>query len=260
MKPKNSKTQFRITPLPRRRVSEAVSDNLRQAILSGKLLPGNKLPSEREMAAQYRTSRVALREALRTLENEGLIIIKRGFGGGACVSDFDNALRALGDSLRTVVKLGQAKSSHLTEVRCILEPEIAAIATERATSSDLQAIEAVVLKQEEELRTGKLSRRYDMEFHRCAVAATHNPVLSIVVNAINDSLRESIFRSKLNNAMRTRVVSNHRNIFEALRSRNAEDAQRLMSEHVLNVQQHLEAGKTNQPGAETASSGVSVER
>ena len=86
MKPKNSKTQFRITPLPRRRVSEAVSDNLRQAILSGKLLPGNKLPSEREMAAQYRTSRVALRKALRTLENEGLIIIKRGFGGDTALT------------------------------------------------------------------------------------------------------------------------------------------------------------------------------
>jgi GntR family transcriptional regulator, transcriptional repressor for pyruvate dehydrogenase complex len=256
MKPKNSKTQFRITPLPRRRVSEAVADNLRQGILNGKLLPGHKLPSEREMAALYRTSRVALREALRTLENEGLIIIKRGFRGGACVSDFDNALRALRDSLRIVVKLGQAKSSHLTEVRGILEPEIAAIATVRASSSDLQAIEAIVVAQEEELGAGKLSRRYDMEFHRCAVEATHNPVLSIVVNAINESLRESIFRSKLNQAMRTRVVTNHRNIFEALRSRNAEEAQRLMSEHVLNVQQHLEAGKTKQSSAKMATTGV----
>ena len=244
MKPKNSKAVFEITPLPRRRVSETVADSIRQAIFGGKLLPGHKLPSGLEMAAQYQTSRVALREALRALENEGMINVKRGFGGGAFVSDFDNALRALGDSLNTVVKLGQAKSSHLTEVRRMLEPQIAAIATLRATSSDLKAIEAVVLAQEEELKTGKLSRRYDMEFHRCAVKATHNPVLSIVVNAINDSLRESIFRSKLSNAMRTRVVSNHRNIFEALRSRNSEKAQKLMSEHILAVQGHLEPGKT----------------
>ena len=245
MKPKNSKKQFRITPLPRRRVSEAVADNIRQAIFSGKLLPGHKLPPERDMAARYRTSRVALREALRALENEGLIIVKRGFKGGARVADFDNALQALRDSLSTVVKLGQAKSNHLSEVRNILEPEIAAIATLRATASDLQAIEAIVLAQEEELRAGKLSRRYDMEFHRCTVAATQNPVLSIVVNAINDSLRESIFRSKLNNAMRTRVVTNHRNIFEALRGRNAVEAQKLMSAHVLAVQGHLETSKSS---------------
>jgi GntR family transcriptional repressor for pyruvate dehydrogenase complex len=244
MKPANSKTRFHIAPLARRRVSEAVADNIRQAIFAGKILPGHKLPAEREMAARYRTSRVALREALRALENEGLIIVKRGYGGGAFVSDFDNALRALKDSLNTVVKLGQTKSSHLTEVREILEPQIAEIATLRATPSDLQAIEAIVLAQEEELRTGKLSRRYDMEFHRCVVKATANPVLSIVVNAINDSLRESIFRSKLSKEMRSRVVSNHRNIFEALRGGNAKEAQSLMSDHVLAVQGHLETKKT----------------
>ncbi len=238
------KTSFHITPLARRRVSEAVADNIRQAIFGGKILPGHKLPAERDMAARYRTSRVALREALRALENEGLIIVKRGYGGGAFVSDFDNALRALRDSLNTVVKLGQTKSSHLTEVREILEPQIAAIATLRATPSDLQAIEAIVVAQEEELKTGKLSRRYDMEFHRCVVKATSNPVLSIVVNAINDSLRESIFRSKLTKEMRGRVVSNHRNIFEALRSGNAGQAQKLMSDHVLAVQGHLEPKKS----------------
>lgn len=240
MKPSNSKSRFQITPLPRKRVSETVADTVRQAIFGGKLLPGHKLPAEREMAIRYRTSRVALREALRALENEGLIIIKRGFGGGAFVSDFDNALRALLDSLNTVVKLGQAKSGHLTEVRRMLEPQIAQIATLRATPSDLQAIEAVVLAQEEELKAGRLSRRYDMEFHRSVVKATRNPVLAIVVNAINDALRASIFRSKLNEQMRARVVETHRSIFEALRNRNAGEAQKLMAHHVLAVQGHLD--------------------
>jgi GntR family transcriptional repressor for pyruvate dehydrogenase complex len=236
----SSKLSFEITPLSRRRVSETVADNLRQAIFAGKLLPGHKLPSEREMAARYQTSRVALREALRALENEGLILVRRGAGGGAFVSDFDNALRALLDSLNTAVKLGQAKSSHLTEVRRMLEPQIAQIATLRATASDLQAIEAVVVAQEEELKKGKLSRRYDMEFHRNVVKATHNPILSIVVNAINDSLREPIFRSKLSQEMRMRVVTNHRSIFEALQHRRPEEACKLMSEHVMAVQGHLE--------------------
>jgi GntR family transcriptional regulator, transcriptional repressor for pyruvate dehydrogenase complex len=236
----NSKSQFKITPLPRRRVSEAVADSIRQAIFGGKLLPGHKLPAEREMAARYRTSRVALREALRAIENEGLIIIKRGFGGGAFVSDFNNALRALLDSLNTAVKVGQAKSAHLTEVRRMLEPQIAQIATLRATPLDLQAIEAIVLAQEEELKAGKLSRRYDMEFHSCLVKATHNPVLSIVLNAINESLRESIFRSKLNKRMRVRIVGTHRSIFEAICNHNVEEAQKLMANHVLAVQGHLD--------------------
>ena len=198
------------------------------------------------MASRYRTSRVALREALRALENEGLIVIKRGFGGGAFVSDFDNALKALRDSLNTVVKLGQAKSVHLNEVRRILEPQIAQIATLRATPSDLKDIEAVVLSQEEELRTGKLSRRYDMEFHRLVVKATHNPVLAIVINAINDSLRESIFRSKLTDEMRARVVRNHRTILDALSQHEAAGAQKSMSDHVLAVQGHLEGPESKE--------------
>src|SRR5690348_8019701 len=90
---------FKIASLKRRRVCETVADQIRQAIFSGKIEPGHKLPPEREMARQFQTSRVALREALRALEQEGMISIKRGFGGGAFVADFDHALRALTDSL-----------------------------------------------------------------------------------------------------------------------------------------------------------------
>ena len=168
------------------------------------------------MAERFQTSRVALREALRALEREGMITIKRGFGGGAFVADFNGALRALTDSLNNVVKLGQAKSGDLTEVRCILEPVMARLATQRATAEDLQAIEAIVLLQEEELRAGALSRKYDMEFHRLVANCCHNPVLSIVVSAINDSIRDAIYRSKLTHEMRARVVQYHRDVFDAI--------------------------------------------
>lgn len=237
---------FKITALKRRRVHESVAHQIRQAIFSGLLAPGHKLPPERELAARFQTSRVALREALRALEKEGIITIKRGSGGGAFVADFDNALRALVDSLHTVVKLGQAKSACLTEVRTILEPQITRLATLRATPADLSAIEAVVLAQEEELRAGQLSRRYDMEFHRRLADAAHNPVLSIVVNAVNESIRDAIFRSKLSQEMRARVVGYHRDIFEAVRSRDEALAQSVMAQHVVAVQCHLESSDHEQ--------------
>src|SRR5258708_33760951 len=122
-------TPFSITGLARPRIHEAVADQIRQAIFSGLLTPGHKLLPEREMAERFQTSRLALREALRALEKEGMIVIKRGSGGGAFVADFDNALRALVDSLNTVVKLGQAKRAHLREMRASMEPEIPAPGT-----------------------------------------------------------------------------------------------------------------------------------
>jgi GntR family transcriptional repressor for pyruvate dehydrogenase complex len=212
---------FSITGLARPRIHEAVADQIRQAIFNGLLLPGHKLLPEREMAEKFQTSRVALREALRALEKEGMITIRRGSGGGAFVADFDNALRALLDSLSTVVKLGQAKSAHLTETRAILEPEITRLATLRATPENIEAIEAVVVAQEKEL-------------------AANNPVLNIVVNAVNESIRDAIFRSKRSIEMRSRVVQYHRNILEALKSKDAARARAVMTEHVVDVQCHLE--------------------
>lgn len=231
---------FSITGLARPRIHEAVADQIRQAIFNGLLLPGNKLLPERQMAEKFQTSRVALREALRALEKEGMITIKRGSGGGAFVADFDNALRALLDSLSTVVKLGQAKSVHLTETRAILEPEITRLATLRATPENIQAIEVVVVAQEKELQSGELSRKLDMEFHRRVAQAANNPVLNIVVNAVNESIRDAIFRSKRSVEMRGRVVQYHRNILEALKSGDAARARAVMTEHVVDVQCHLE--------------------
>ncbi|HEV2687146.1 MAG TPA: FadR/GntR family transcriptional regulator [Bryobacteraceae bacterium] len=234
-----SAAPFKIASLKRRRVCESVADQIRQAIFDGRIEPGHKLPPEREMARQFQTSRVALREALRALEQEGMINIKRGFGGGAFVADFDGALRALTESLNTVVKLGQAKSGHLTEVRTILEPEMTRLATLRASEEDLAAMEAVVQAQEQELRSGELTRKRDMEFHRLVASASKNPVLTIVVGAIDDSIRDPILRSKLTYDMRARVVGYHRSVFEAIRKRDAEEAYRIMKEHVVAVQNHL---------------------
>jgi GntR family transcriptional regulator, transcriptional repressor for pyruvate dehydrogenase complex len=126
-------------------------------------------------------------------------------------------------------------------MRSILEPEIARLATQRATADDLSAIESVVLAQEQELEDGELSRKLDMEFHRRIAAAAHNPVMGIVVDAVNQSLRDSILRSKRTEEMRNRVVGYHRRIFEAIRSGDAELAEQVMSSHVVDVQCHLEA-------------------
>jgi GntR family transcriptional repressor for pyruvate dehydrogenase complex len=234
---------FKIASIKRQRVSETVSKQIRQAIFSGRIAPGHKLPSEREMAEQFATSRVALREALRSLEQEGLIHIRRGFGGGAFVAEFDQALRALADSLNTVVKLGQAGSGHLTEVRSMLEPVMVRLAASRASEEDIRAMRAVVEAQEDELRSGVLSRKFDMEFHRVVANACHNPVLSMVIAAINNAIRDAIYRSKLTRRMREQVVGYHRKLFEAISRQDADLAARIMEEHVVAVQRHVSASE-----------------
>jgi DNA-binding FadR family transcriptional regulator len=248
---------FKIAALKHRRVNEAVAEQIRQAIFSGQLAPGNKLPPERDMARQFQTSRVALREALRALEQEGMISIKRGFGGGAFVADFDSALKALADSLNTVVKLGQAKSAHLTEARTIFEPELARLATLRASEADLTAMEELVAAQEEDLRAGVLTRKHDIEFHTLVANACHNPVLTIVVSAIDEAIRDPILRSKLTREMRAGVVGYHRSLLEAIRARDGERAYSIMKEHVAAVQKHLRESEENGAAKKTRRAGRS---
>jgi GntR family transcriptional regulator, transcriptional repressor for pyruvate dehydrogenase complex len=232
---------FKIVEFKRRRTCEPAAEQIRQAIFSGLLVSGHKLPSEREMAESFQTSRVALREALRTFEKEGLITIKRGSGGGAFVANFDSALDALAESLNTVVKLGSAKSSSSSEMRSILEPETTHLATLRATPEDINAIEAMVIAQEQELEGGELSRKLVMDFHGSVAEAAHNPVMNIVVNAVNESIREPILHSRRPEEMRKHVVTYHRNIFEDLQNGNVRLAKRVMAEHIVHVECHIEA-------------------
>lgn len=248
---KHAAAPFKIAALKPRRVYESVAEQIRQAIFSGQLAPGHKLPPERDLARQFQTSRVALREALRALEQEGMIAIKRGFGGGAFVADFDHALRALADSLNTVVKLGQAKSAHLTEARTIFEPELARLAALRADDADLKAMEDLVDAQERDLRAGVLTRKHDIEFHTVVANACHNPVLTIVVSAIDEAIRDPILRSKLTPEMRAGVVGYHRGLLEAIRQRDGDRAYSIMKEHVAAVQKHLRESEDTAAGKKT---------
>ena len=234
-------TTFKVIGVKRRRLHEPVADQIRQAIFGGLIVPGHKLAPERELAEHFQTSRLALREALRVLEKEGLLVIKRGAAGGAFVAEPDRSLNALADSLNTVVRLGTARSANLTEMRCLLEPETARLATLNATPEELVTLEAVVAAQELELERGEISRKLDLEFHRCVAAASHNTVMSIIVDAVNQSLRDSILRSKRTHEMRSRVVHYHRNILDAIRGGAADSAKQLMIAHIMDVQCHIEA-------------------
>jgi GntR family transcriptional repressor for pyruvate dehydrogenase complex len=143
--------------------------------------------------------------------------------------------------------MGQAKSSQLTEMRTILEPEITMLATSRATPADLDAIETVVIAQEKELQAGELSRKLDMEFHCRVTEAAHNPVLNIVVNAVNESIRDAILRSMVTKEIYSHVVTFHRDIFEAVRNHDDGFARSVMTEHVLDVQCHIESAHPERP-------------
>src|SRR5262245_55857568 len=129
------------TPVRSSKVYEQITKQIEQLILSGKLRSGDRLPTERELAEQFQASRTAVREAMKTLAQKGLVDMRPGRG----TIVIDGTSQAMRHSLGLMIRVGQAGGSdNLVEVREILEPEIAALAAARAMEEHIAALQEAV--------------------------------------------------------------------------------------------------------------------
>jgi GntR family transcriptional repressor for pyruvate dehydrogenase complex len=113
-------------PVRQLRVFEEIVAQLKESILTGRFKPGDKLPTERELVEQFQVSRVAIREALRTLENSGFIVTRQGANGGAYVTDLN--FEFLANAFVDLFLADKISIPELHRVRLIIEPEIARLA------------------------------------------------------------------------------------------------------------------------------------
>lgn len=224
-------------PVQNASISEKIARQIKSAILSGRLKPGDKLPSERELVARFRVSRVSVREALHSLDTGGLVVVRKGTRGGHFVADPSS--RPVTESLKNQLRLGLETLEYLTEARVLLEPEIARLAARRATAADLAALEALVNEGEALVSARRLPRRYDMGFHRLMAQATHNPVLALTINSMMDILAERVKELGLDLEVNRKITGFHRRVLEALKARDSEAACRLMREHVGDTERRL---------------------
>ncbi|PYQ75738.1 MAG: hypothetical protein DMG01_18310 [Acidobacteria bacterium] len=234
------------------RVSEAIVRRIKEQITEGRIEAGHKLPAEREMARRFKTSRVSVREAYRSLEEVGLLRIRRGADGGAFVVKVDHepVLR----SLSLVLGLGKTPHKQLTEARMLIEPPMAQLAALRARKEDIARLERVLLKEEEEAArpTGPF-RPTDSQFHRSIADSARNLPLIVLMNALADLTANvaSALDASTRARHRLRNCRYHRQIFEAIRRRDGDAAYTIMAEHVGDIQkrvhQCLTASRGNGP-------------
>jgi DNA-binding FadR family transcriptional regulator len=221
------------------RVSETIARRIKKQIANGKLAAGEKLPAEREMARRYKTSRVSVREAYRSLEELGLLIVRRGAEGGAFINQLDHqpVLR----TLSLVLQLGKTSHEELTEARLLIEPPMARLAARRAQPEDIARLEAVVDQQEAALaRTGNL-RPIDLQFHRALAECARNLPLSALVNSLSDLTVEVVTTVEISRKTQAKVCEYHRLILDAIRRHDEDAAYGLMMQHVADVQARLGA-------------------
>ncbi|MBI4483303.1 MAG: FadR family transcriptional regulator [Acidobacteria bacterium] len=216
------------------RVSEEIAQQIREAVFRGRLRTGDKLPAERELVQQFRVSRVSVREALRMLQQEGLLVIKQGSVGGAYVASPDS--KPVTDSLVNMMRLGKFTIEQITEVRSILEPRIAFLAAERGSEEELKQLKKILLDAQKAVRQNKLPRRFNLEFHRAIAIMAKNPVLALLFNSFMEILTPAIQPGFQD--MKT-VVDSHKRLLRALEARDGGRAARVMSDHVRDVQDRV---------------------
>jgi GntR family transcriptional regulator, transcriptional repressor for pyruvate dehydrogenase complex len=219
-------------------LADTVAVRLREEIVSGRLRPGEKLPTEQQLSESYGVSRPTVREAVGRLKHDGLVITRQG--AGAYVAD---------PGAVSVFRLDIADFSNREEIRNIVEllMAIEASATEHAavrrSDEDLKAIQAQLDAMQQAIDRGESGVDEDLAFHRSIIEATGNPFFRDMSDFLDRRVRNFIRTARANTArlegLTQAVQAEHQAIFNAIVQRDSGGARHAAETHLKNAAQRL---------------------
>jgi DNA-binding FadR family transcriptional regulator len=232
------------------RLYEQIVQQIEESILKGSLKAGDQLPAERELAIRFGVSRTAVREAVKALREKGLV--EAYSGRGTFITD--GTSQAVRQSFDLMVKIGQPEgSTDLAEVRSILEPEIAALAAERAEESDRATLREAVAVMDRSLKDADAYIEADLDFHLALAEAAANPLILSLIDSIVGLLREQRLRIFQVEGGPQRGQIHHKRILEGMEKRDAKMARDAMKAHLEQVREDSHASASKRaPGKQLA--------
>ena len=221
-------------PIERRKTYELVAERLLGLIAARSLEPGDSVPAERELVEAFKVGRSSVREALRMLESRGLIQ-SRGNGTFA-VSELGNPLH---ESLALLVAVDEADERELFEARRLIEGETAALAAERRNPAHLARMAAAISAMEGGLDSESTYIDADLAFHLTVAEASGNRVVSHLMHAIRGQVQLALGTAFLVPGGPQRSLEQHREILAAIEARRADEARRVMHDHIQRVEREI---------------------
>lgn len=218
----------------RNRTSEVI-DRISGEIASGRLKPGERLPTEAEMMSAMGVSRTVVREAVAALKANGLVITRQGAGAFVAPDHARIPFRIDPDGLASI-----ADVIGVMELRLAVEVEAAALAAERATEPAIEAIENTLAGVDRAIRRGDTAISEDFAFHIAIAEATANPHYAEFLRFIGrhiiprQSVRATVTSGERQTAYLKKIQNEHRQIAAAIRARDAAAARRAMRSHLGN--------------------------
>ena len=229
-----------LEPIRPKKISEEIVNQIKQLISKGELKPGDRIPSERELATMLGVSRPSVREAIMVLEAMGFVESRQG--GGTYVKALTE-----GSIMNPLAKLVEKRDPELlrslAEVRMGLESWSAYLAAQRATDADIAEMRRLYGIMEKEAAKGGWSPDVDADFHYAITAASHNSLQMHVLDSIH-----SLFHATIQVALMEfyqqeghvqLLLNHHHDIMEAIAAHDPETARRKMVEHLAMVEEKM---------------------
>jgi GntR family transcriptional repressor for pyruvate dehydrogenase complex len=230
----------------RAKVHEGVAARI-QRLIDRKLKPGDKLPTQRALAAMFKVTPGSVKDAVRRLELMGLVEPRSGRGTTVRESAAEFVIVRPKGLLHNPQLLSQ-----LLDFRKILEPPLAARAAREATPVEVAEIERIVQLQGRRIKRGEPAIDEDANFHYAIAVASHNSVVLQLLNMLMDLLRESRQRSLQVEGRPAKSVAGHRRILAAIKKRDPSAAESAMLTHLREIEAILLSSPERAPGPSTS--------
>lgn len=220
--------------LENRSLAEQAANQIEKMIIDNKLNPGDRLPNEMEFVSQLGVGRGTIREAIKILESRNVVEIHRGKGTFIC-----KHVGKVGDPLGFRFAHDKKKlAEDLSDLRCMLEPKIAALSAESASEEDIQELQDICTEVENMIKNGEDYSQRDIDFHVKLASLTGNTVIPQIIPLITQGI--SLYVDLTNHAFAGNAAVTHQRVVDAVRKRDTQKAYDAMLEHMIENRENLE--------------------
>jgi len=216
----------------RRKLSHEVFDRLKTMITGGELVPGDTLPSERELMDRFGVGRPAIREAMQALANMGLIAITHGERARVLALTAKSIFQQVDLSAHILLSASPDSLEHLKQARSFFERGMVREAALKATDEDVERLSEVLERQRQSVDDVAAFVGADMRFHTLIAAISRNPIFEAVSEAMLGWLREYRTDLLVWSGKQDRTLAEHRDILKHIVDHDADGADAAMAKHL----------------------------
>ena len=222
-------------------LARQIADNLQKAIFNGDVKADERLPSEHELAEKFEVSRPTVREALKILAARNLTRSRRGPSGGTFVKKptQDEVREIISNTTTMLINSGELDFKSFHEARYEFETFCCRLAARRRKPEHLKKLKAECEIQKDPTTNHADFCHSDVRFHRYIVDATGNPLLRLIIDPVFDALQPIFNMAIYRYRDRERIVSQHRQIHDALKNYDADKAVKIMTEQLEDLHEQM---------------------